>query len=217
MRLPRRECSVVITGETGTGKEMVARKIHRCSNRSQNVFVPVDCTSLTGQLFESQLFGHVKGAFTGAISDSLGFFRAADKGTIFLDEIGEVPLDLQAKLLRVLQESCVTPVGSTKSCPIKVRVLCATNRDLREMVRQHTFRQDLYYRLNVVTLQIPPLRDRQDDVLLLQTAPQTGTCSKPSNSSATKGSGHRPTQKEKKNTTKPRPKRKPPKGKERKK
>jgi transcriptional regulator with PAS, ATPase and Fis domain len=158
---------VTITGETGTGKEMVARRIHHYSDRSDQPFVPVDCTTLTGQLFESQLFGHVKGAFTGAIHDTLGFFRAADGGTIFLDEISEIPLELQAKLLRVLQENTVTPVGSTMSCPINVRVLCATNRDLKKMVDNGEFRADLYYRVNVVNLAIPPLRQRAEDILPL--------------------------------------------------
>lgn len=162
-----RECCVMITGETGTGKEMVARRIHHLSQRYDNPFVPVDCTTLTGQLFESQLFGHAKGAFTGAIHDTLGFFRAADGGTIFLDEISEIPLDLQAKLLRVLQEGTVTPVGSTQSHRIDVRVLCAANRDLKEMVSKSEFRADLYYRINVVNLEIPPLRQRAEDILPL--------------------------------------------------
>ena len=162
-----RECSVVIVGETGTGKEMVARNIHFNSRRADRVFVPVDCSSLTGQLFESQLFGHMKGAFTGAISDTLGFFRAADGGTIFLDEIGELMLDLQAKLLRVLQESRVLPVGSTKPYPVDIRVLCATNHDLRQMVLDSKFRADLYFRLNVVQLEVPPLRVRKEDVPIL--------------------------------------------------
>ncbi|MEN8127641.1 MAG: sigma-54 dependent transcriptional regulator [Planctomycetota bacterium] len=162
-----RKCCVMITGETGTGKEMVAQKIHHSSQRVQKPFIPVDCTTLTGQLFESQLFGHVKGAFTGAIHDTLGFFRAADGGTVFLDEISEIPLDLQAKLLRVLQEGTVTPVGSTKSYPIDVRVLCAANRDLHEMVKKNEFRADLFYRINVVNLEIPPLRQRVEDILPL--------------------------------------------------
>lgn len=162
-----RRCSVVIAGETGTGKELAARHIHLYSDRSKKVFVPVDCATLTGQLFESQLFGHVKGAFTGAVDDTLGFFRAADGGTLFLDEISEIPLQLQAKLLRVLQEDMVTPLGSTKPYPTDVRVLCATNRDLRQLVREDKFRADLYYRLNVVTLQIPPLRERKEDIIPL--------------------------------------------------
>ncbi len=162
-----RKCSVIISGETGTGKELVARKVHEHSDRRKTIFVPVDCTTLTGQLFESQLFGHVKGAFTGAIDNTLGFFRAANKGTIFLDEISEIPLELQAKLLRVLQESAVTPVGSTKNYPVDIRVLCATNRDLKKMVHDKKFRADLYFRLNVVNLEVPPLRERKEDIILL--------------------------------------------------
>jgi len=162
-----RKCPVIITGETGVGKEMVAREIHYASDRADRIFVPVDCTTLTGQLFESQLFGHVKGAFTTAVDSTLGFFRASDGGTIFLDEISEIPLELQAKLLRVLQENSVTPLGSTQSYSIDVRVLCATNRGLREMVEEGTFRADLYYRLNVVNLEVPPLRQRKEDILPL--------------------------------------------------
>lgn len=162
-----RRCCITITGETGTGKEMVARKIHEHSDRADRIFVPVDCTTLTGQLFESQLFGHVKGSFTGAIENTLGFFRAANGGTLFLDEISEIPLELQAKLLRVLQDNSVTPLGSTQSYPIDVRILCATNRDLRKMVENNEFRVDLYYRLNVVNLQVPPLRQRPEDILPL--------------------------------------------------
>lgn len=162
-----RHCPVIITGETGVGKEMVARQIHAASNRASNVFVPVDCTTLTGQLFESQLFGHTRGAFTSAVDSTLGFFRAADKGTIFLDEISEIPIELQAKLLRVLQERRVTPLGATKSFTVDVRVLCATCRDLQDMVKKGTFRSDLYYRLDVVRLEVPPLRHRKEDILPL--------------------------------------------------
>ena len=162
-----RKCPVIITGETGVGKEMVARQIHLSSDRADKVFVPVDCTTLTGQLFESQLFGHVRGAFTGAVGSTLGFFRAAHGGTIFLDEISEIPLELQAKLLRVLQENAVTPLGSTKSYPVDIRVLCASNANLRNMVDEGTFRADLYYRLNVVNLEVPPLRQRTEDILPL--------------------------------------------------
>jgi two-component system, NtrC family, response regulator AtoC len=162
-----RECPVIITGETGVGKEMVARQIHVSGNRADRVFVPVDCTTLTGQLFESQLFGHVKGAFTSAVDSTLGFFRAADGGTIFLDEISEIPLELQAKLLRVLQERRVTPLGAAKSFPVDVRVLCATCKDLQDMVKKGTFRSDLYYRLDVVRLEVPPLRHRKDDIIEL--------------------------------------------------
>ncbi len=162
-----RQCCAMLVGETGTGKEMLARKIHQYSSRRDNVFIPVDCTTLTGPLFESQLFGHIKGAFTGATDNTMGFFRAAHGGTIFLDEIGEIPLELQAKLLRVLQEGTVTPLGSTHSVPIDVRVICATNRDLRQMVTDGDFRADLYYRLNVITLHVPPLRQRPADILPL--------------------------------------------------
>ena len=162
-----RKCPVIITGETGVGKELVARQIHNASDRCEKVFVPVDCTTLTGQLFESQLFGHVRGAFTGAVDTTLGFFRAADGGTVFFDEISEIPLELQAKLLRVLQDGAVTPLGSIKSYPVDVRVLCATNTDLCEMLKEGTFRADLYYRLNVVNLEVPPLRQRKEDILPL--------------------------------------------------
>jgi transcriptional regulator with PAS, ATPase and Fis domain len=159
-----RQSTVMILGETGTGKEMLARYIHENSLRAQKPFIPVDCSSLSDNLFESELFGHVRGAFTGAMRDSLGFVRAADGGTLFLDEIGELSLPLQAKLLRVLQEKVVVPVGDTRSIPVDIRVLTATNRDLEEMVRRGTFRQDLYFRLNVVVLKTPPLRDRPSDV-----------------------------------------------------
>ncbi|HUV42064.1 MAG TPA: sigma-54 dependent transcriptional regulator [Sedimentisphaerales bacterium] len=162
-----RKCPVIITGETGVGKEMVAKKIHLSSDRADKVFVPVDCTTLTGHLFESQLFGHLRGAFTGAVEQTLGFFRAADGGTLFLDEISEIPLNLQAKFLRTLQQNAVTPLGSTKSYPVDVRILCASNRDLGQMVKEQTFRSDLYYRLNVVNLEIPPLRKRKEDILPL--------------------------------------------------
>jgi len=162
-----RKCSITITGQTGVGKEMVARQIHIQSDRANNVFVPVDCTTLTGQLFESQLFGHKRGAFTGAVDNTLGFFRAANGGTIFLDEISEIPIDLQAKLLRVLQQQAVTPLGSTKAYPVDVRVISATNCDLAELVRIQKFRPDLYYRLNVVNLTVPPLTQRKEDIIPL--------------------------------------------------
>jgi len=162
-----RRSSVIIVGETGTGKEIVARQIHARSHRSKESFVPVDCTALSGNILESQLFGHVKGSFTGAVMNTVGFFRAADGGTIFLDEIGELDFDLQAKLLRVLQESSVTPVGATRSYPVDVRVICATNCNLKQMIREGTFRPDLYFRLNIVTLEVPSLRDRSEDILLL--------------------------------------------------
>ena len=162
-----RQSTVMIVGETGTGKEMLARYIHDNSLRANRPFVPVDCSALTDGLFESELFGHVKGAFTGAIRDSLGFVRAADTGTLFLDEIGELSLPLQAKLLRVLQEKVVVPVGDTTAKPADVRVITATNRDLEAMVKAGQFRQDLFFRLNVVVLTTPPLRDRPQDVIQL--------------------------------------------------
>ena len=162
-----RRCTVMLLGETGTGKEMLARFIHESSDRADAPFVPVDCSSLSDTLFESELFGHVKGSYTGATRDSLGFVRAAHGGTLFLDEIGELGLPLQAKLLRVIQERKVVPVGDVRPRPVDVRIVCATHRDLPDMVRRGTFREDLLFRLNVVSLRIPPLRERRDDVLML--------------------------------------------------
>jgi transcriptional regulator with PAS, ATPase and Fis domain len=163
---PRRS-TVMILGETGSGKEMLARFIHQNSTRTNKPFIPVDCSSLSDTLFESELFGHVKGAYTGANRDSLGFIRAADGGTLFLDEIGELSLHLQAKLLRVLQEKCVVPVGDFRPRPVDIRVISATNRSLDTMVREGTFRQDLFFRLNVVVMKLPPLRERRDDIVPL--------------------------------------------------
>ncbi|MDP9175048.1 MAG: sigma-54 dependent transcriptional regulator [Planctomycetota bacterium] len=163
---PRRS-TVMVLGETGSGKEMLARYIHQNSPRSVKPFIPVDCSSLSDTLFESELFGHVKGAFTGATRDSLGFIRAADGGTLFLDEIGELSLQLQSKLLRVLQEKCVVPVGDFRPRPVDLRVVSATNRPLDAMVREGSFRQDLFFRLNVVVLKLPPLRERLSDIVPL--------------------------------------------------
>jgi transcriptional regulator with PAS, ATPase and Fis domain len=157
----------MILGETGTGKEMLARYVHAHSDRAGKPFVPVDCSALTDTLFESELFGHVKGAFTGASRDSLGFIRAADSGTLFMDEIGDLSLHLQAKLLRVVQERLVIPVGDTRPRPVDVRIIVATNRDLQKMVGRGTFRQDLLFRLNVVVLTLPPLRERREDIVPL--------------------------------------------------
>ena len=152
--------NVLITGPSGTGKELVARQIHALSPRARQPFIPVDCASMTGELMSSQLFGHVAGAFTGANCDALGCFRAANHGTLFLDEIGELEHTLQAKLLRVLQERVVTPVGSYQGERVDVRVVTATNRDLRSAVLERRFRDDLYYRLDVVHLRTTALRDR---------------------------------------------------------
>jgi len=158
---------VLILGESGTGKEMVARSIHFNGPNARKPFIPVDCGSLVPTLIESELFGYVKGAFTGANRSKEGLLAAAEGGTVFLDEIGELPLDLQSKLLRALQEKEVRPVGATYAVPISARVLAATNRDLSVMVEQGKFRKDLYFRLNVVNLKIPPLRDRREDIPML--------------------------------------------------
>jgi DNA-binding NtrC family response regulator len=161
---------VLILGESGTGKELVAGSIHFCGPRRSRPFVPVDCTALVPTLIEAELFGYVKGAFTGASHNKQGLLEAAGNGTLFLDEIGDLPFDLQAKLLRALQEKEVKPVGSTDRVPISTRVIAATNRDLEASVRQGTFRQDLYFRLNVVQIKIPPLRERKSDIPLLVSA-----------------------------------------------
>ena len=158
---------VLILGESGTGKEMVARSIHYSGPYRDKPFIPIDCGSLVPTLIESELFGYVKGAFTGAVQAKEGLLAIAEGGTLFLDEIGELPVDLQAKLLRAIQEKEIRPVGSTKRIPINVRILAATNRDLEQAVAQATFRRDLYFRLNVLSLRIPPLRERRQDVPLL--------------------------------------------------
>jgi DNA-binding NtrC family response regulator len=158
---------VLILGESGTGKEMVARSIHFSGPFRDKPFIPVDCGSLVPTLIESELFGYVKGAFTGAAQAKEGLLAIAEGGTVFLDEVGELPVDLQAKLLRSIQEKEIRPVGSTKRTPINVRILAATNRDLEQAVAQGTFRRDLYFRLNVLSLRIPPLRERRQDIPLL--------------------------------------------------
>ena len=158
---------VLILGESGTGKEMVARSIHFSGPFRDKPFIPVDCGSLVPTLIESELFGYVKGAFTGAVQSRDGLLAIAEGGTVFLDEVGELPVDLQAKLLRAIQEREIRPVGSTKRIAINVRILAATNRDLEQAVAQGTFRRDLYFRLNVLSLKIPPLRDRRQDIPLL--------------------------------------------------
>jgi PAS domain S-box-containing protein len=158
------DASVLITGESGTGKELVAREIHNRSARKQRTMIKVNCASIPKELYESEFFGHVKGAFTGAIKDRAGRFQLADGGTLFLDEIGEVPLDLQSKLLRVLQEGTYERIGDEKTLKTDVRIIAATNRNLKEEVLAKRFREDLYYRLNVFPIEVPPLRERREDI-----------------------------------------------------
>ena len=166
-RVAQTQATVLITGATGTGKEVIARGIHYYSTRRDESFIPVAIATLPETLLEGELFGHTKGAFTNATADKPGLFEAADKGTIFLDEIGEVSMDLQHKLLRVLQERTVRRVGSVKERPIDVRILSATNKDAEELVKQNKMREDLFFRLNVINIQIPPLKDRKEDIPLL--------------------------------------------------
>lgn len=166
-RIAPARTSVLITGESGTGKERIARRIHELSDRAAGPFLVVNCGALPENLMESELFGHEKGAFTGAVEKTRGVFREAEGGTLFLDEIGELPLALQVKLLRVLQEKAVRPVGASREIVVDVRVLAATNRNMEDDVDKGKFRQDLYYRINVIRLELPPLRDRTDDIAML--------------------------------------------------
>jgi len=174
------DISVLITGETGTGKELIAREIHGRSPRAKGPFVSINCGAIPENLLESELFGHVKGSFTGAVANKLGKFHVADKGTLFLDEIGEMPMSLQVKILRALQERVVQRVGDNRTENVDIRVLAATNRDLSVEIKGGRFREDLYYRLNVVNVHLPPLRERGDDIeviaryLLARYAPEFG-------------------------------------------
>jgi transcriptional regulator with GAF, ATPase, and Fis domain len=166
-KVAQTDVSVLITGETGTGKELIARELHKRSHRKGGPFVVINCGAIPENLLESELFGHVRGAFTGATHSRIGKFQAAHNGTLFLDEVGEMPLHLQVKLLRALQDHCITKVGENKSESINIRVIAATNLDLLAAVKAQTFRQDLYYRLNIVQIHIPPLKERGNDVLVI--------------------------------------------------
>lgn len=166
-KVAKTEANVLITGENGTGKELVARAIHRASSRANEIFLNVDMGAISETLFESELFGHKKGAFTDAMSDRIGKFEAANGGTLFLDEIGNLPLALQAKLLRVIQDQKVTRVGENKSIDLDIRLICATNANLEELVKIEQFRQDLLFRINTIEIELPPLRERAEDIPLL--------------------------------------------------
>jgi len=166
-KVAQSDATVLITGESGTGKELVARALHFAGRRASRAFMPVNCGALVGSLLDSELFGHVRGAFTGADTAKRGLFLAADTGTLFLDEIGELPLELQPKLLRALQDGEVKPVGGTAAIRVDARVIAATNRALEEGIKSGTFREDLYYRLAVITIEVPPLRNRTADIPLL--------------------------------------------------
>ena len=166
-KVARSQAPVHISGESGTGKELVARMIHEAGPRADGPFVPINCGAIPNELMESEFFGYKKGSFTGATGDKVGLVQTAEGGTLFLDEVADLPLHMQVKLLRVIQEKAIRPVGQTSELPIDVRILSATHKDLGELVEEGSFREDLYYRINVIELNVPPLRDRGDDVLML--------------------------------------------------
>ncbi len=166
-KVARSQAPVHISGESGTGKELVARMIHETGPRREGPFVPINCGAIPTELMESEFFGHKKGSFTGAVTDKVGLVQSAEGGTLFLDEVADLPLHMQVKLLRVIQEKTIRPVGQATEIPVDVRILSATHKDLGELVAEGSFREDLFYRINVIGLHVPPLRDRGDDVLLL--------------------------------------------------
>src|SRR5690242_942556 len=163
-RVARSQAPVHISGESGTGKELVARMIHGSGPRAEGPFVPVHCGAIPSELMESEFFGHRRGSFTGAVSDKVGLIQSAEGGTLFLDEIADLPLHMQVKLLRVIQEKTVRPIGEQREMPIDVRILSATHKNLAELVAESRFREDLYYRINVIEIRVPPLRERRDDI-----------------------------------------------------
>lgn len=166
-KLARSQAPIYISGESGTGKELVARMLHEEGARADKAFVPVNCGAIPENLMESEFFGHKKGSFTGAVTDKEGLFQAADGGTLFLDEVADLPLPMQVKLLRAIQEKSVRPIGAAREIPVDVRILCATHKDLAQLVKDGTFRQDLFYRINVIELHLPSLRERAEDIPLL--------------------------------------------------
>jgi DNA-binding NtrC family response regulator len=172
------DVTVLITGESGTGKDLTARSIHRHSQRSKAAFIPINCPTIPEHILESELFGHKKGAFTSAFQDKTGLFQEADKGTIFLDEIGDIGLSIQTKLLRVIQEKEIKPLGDNRVQKVDVRIIASTNQDLREKIAQKEFREDLFYRLSVITIELPPLRNRIEDIPLLAEHLVTKNCKK---------------------------------------
>ena len=163
-RVARSQAPVHISGESGTGKELVARMIHGSGPRAEGPFVPVNCGAIPSELMESEFFGHKRGSFTGAVSDKTGLFQSAEGGTLFLDEVADLPLHMQVKLLRVIQEKTVRPIGEQRETPIDVRILSATHKNLADLVAETKFREDLYYRINVIEIRVPPLRERRNDI-----------------------------------------------------